>query len=266
MTDVSDVSSLIDALRASERLLVLTGAGMGLASGIPTFRGTDPDAVWAKDVMEMGTFAYFRGDPVGSWRWYRSRFRALEGARPNAGHHALVSLERWQRGRGRDFLLVTQNIDTLHRLAGSEALVEVHGRADRLRCPTRGCANAAPAGSLSRASVDFTAFDADSVEANLPTCPQCGAILRAHVLWFDEYYDGHVDYGFDRVIRGLRRADLVLFVGTSFSVGVTAAALEAPGEKWTIDLNEKGLPPGVRLVQGAQEEVLTRVVEGVGGG
>lgn len=251
-----ELDPLVDAIRGSTHLVVLTGAGMGQASGIATFRGADPDAVWAKDVLTMGTFAYFRSDPVGSWRWYRSRFRSLEGAEPNDGHRALVALEDWQTGRGRAFLLVTQNIDTLHARAGSRALVEVHGRADRVRCPRRGCVNAAPAGSLPRADFDFRAFDTDPVEEKLPTCPACGAVLRAHVLWFDEYYADHVDYGFDRVVRGLRRADLILCVGTSFSVGVTAAALEARAPKWTIDLDSAALPPGVRRVAGAQEEVL----------
>lgn len=226
---------LADAIEASQSLLVLTGAGMGLASGIPTFRGTDPEAVWARDVTEMGTFRYFRSDPVGSWRWYRSRFRSLEGAAPNAGHHALVALERWQGARGRDFLLVTQNIDTLHRQAGTERLVEVHGRADRVRCPTRGCRFAAPAGSIPRVDVDFTAFDADPFEGTLPRCPACDAILRAHVLWFDEFYGEHEEYQFDRVLSGLEHADLLLFVGTSFSVGVTQAALSSKAAKWTID-------------------------------
>ncbi len=258
------LEELVEAVRTSERLFVLTGAGMGLASGIPTFRGTDPDAVWAKDVTEMGTFAYFRSDPVGSWRWYRSRFRGLEGSQPNAGHRAMVDLERWQAARGRDFLLVTQNIDTLHRVAGSQNLVEVHGRADRVRCPTRGCVNASPTGSIPRASVDFTAFDTDPTEANLPVCPACGAILRTHVLWFDEYYADHIDYGFEQVIRGLRRADLVLCVGTSFSVGVTAATLEAGAPKWLIDPSGALAPRGVRVVPLPQEVALPALVAGLG--
>jgi NAD-dependent SIR2 family protein deacetylase len=261
----SPLPALVDAIRASERLFVLTGAGMGLASGIPTFRGTDPDAVWAKDVTELGTFRYFRADPVGSWRWYRSRFSSIEGAQPNAGHHALVALETWQAERGREMLLVTQNIDTLHRRAGSRNLVEVHGRADRVRCPLTGCFNGAPRGSLDRASVDFSTFDATPSLANLPRCPRCHEILRPHVLWFDEYYGEHVDYGFDRVIQGLRRADLVLCVGTSFSVGVTAAALESRAPKWTIDVAGSAVPPGVRLLTGAQEAVLPAVIEALAG-
>jgi NAD-dependent deacetylase len=95
-------------------VLVVTGAGVSLASGIPTFRGSDPGAVWANDVTEMGTRDFFERDPVASWRWYGSRFARAAGAKPNAAHHALVALERWQSARGK-FLLITQNVDGLHR-------------------------------------------------------------------------------------------------------------------------------------------------------
>lgn len=251
-----DLAPLLDDLHASHRLVVLTGAGMGLASGIPTFRGTDPDAVWGADVMEMGTNGYFRRNPVGSWRWYRSRFSKLGGALPNAGHTALVALERWQIARGREFLLVTQNIDTLHGQAGSERVVEVHGRADRVRCSKRSCVNAAPSGSLAAADFDWPTFDANPSESSLPRCPTCGALVRAHVLWFDEYYTEHADYQFDRVIRAFRQTDLVVCIGTSFSVGVTAAALETRAQKWLIDPGDAAAPSGVHVLRAAQEEAL----------
>src|SRR4051812_32998470 len=106
--------TLVEALRAERGiLLVLTGAGVSLASGIPTFRGSDPNAIWKRDVAEMGTQRYFQRDPVGSWTWYAKRFEGALGARPNPAHLALAALERWQVGRGGDYLLVAQNIDTL---------------------------------------------------------------------------------------------------------------------------------------------------------
>ncbi len=90
------IARLAEELRATPGpILVVTGAGISLASGIPTFRGSDKDAVWKRDVTELGTFHYFCMDPVGSWRWYLSRFAALAGAEPNDGHGALVALERW---------------------------------------------------------------------------------------------------------------------------------------------------------------------------
>src|SRR5437868_4107052 len=84
-------------------LLVVTGAGVSLASGIPTFRGADPGATWANEVVEKGTWRYFQQDPVGSWQFYLARFDRAAGARPNAAHHALAALERWHLGRGGRF-------------------------------------------------------------------------------------------------------------------------------------------------------------------
>lgn len=243
-----------------ELLLVVTGAGVSLASGIPTFRGTDVHAIWKKDVTELGTCAYFEEDPVGSWRWYRSRFATTRGAHPNPAHTALVDLERWQADRG-EFLLVTQNIDGLHRAAGSSRLVEVHGRADRVRCPRRGCEHAAPSGSLPRDLAAEDAFDADPRLETLPRCPACGSILRQHVLWFDEHYQGHDDYDFERVIRASGVAAAVWFLGTSLSVGVTdfilRDALRRGAPVLVMDPNPpRGLPPGVDAFAVKAEEAL----------
>lgn len=207
-------------------LCVVTGAGISLASGIPTFRGSDRDAVWQRDITELGTFRFFRQDPVASWRWYLARFSQVLDVAPNPAHRALVDLERWHGRRGGRFLLVTQNIDTLHRQAGAERLVEVHGRADRVRCATVGCANGAPRGSLARRDLAFDAFLADPCEENLPRCPACGDVMRQHVLWFDEYYAEHEDYAWPQVQDAALNADLLLFVGTSFAVGVTEMFLQ----------------------------------------
>ena len=204
-------------------LVVVTGAGVSHASGIPTFRGTDPGAVWKRDVTELGTNRYFEEDPAGSWAWYTSRFDMVLEKRPNPAHYALAAMERWQVARGGSFLLVTQNVDPLHERAGSERLVKVHGSADRVRCSRRGCANGAPHGSLARDDIamEVNAFHAHPVAANVPRCPACGALLRQHVLWFDEFYDEHRDYQWDRVVAAAQTMRACLFVGTSFSVGVT---------------------------------------------
>ena len=223
MNDRSASAALAAALDdvGTGRLVVVTGAGVSHASGIPTFRGTDPGAVWKRDITELGTNRYFEEDPAGSWSWYTSRFDIVLEKQPNPAHHALAAVERWQAARGGEFLLVTQNVDPLHELAGSERLVKVHGSADRVRCSRRLCVHGAPHGSLPRLGVDMLAFKSDPVAANVPRCPSCGSLLRQHVLWFDEFYDEHRDYQWDRVVEAARTMDLCLFVGTSFSVGVT---------------------------------------------
>lgn len=212
---------LRDAVREQHGLIVvLTGAGISLASGISTFRGEDPGAIWKHDVMERATLRFFERDPAASWRWYRDRFATILQATPNPAHHALVTLESWQRERGGDFLLVTQNIDTLHEKAGSTALVKVHGSADRARCARDTC----PPGtrrSIPLEQLDFAAFDRDPRVENLPRCPECHALVRPHVLWFDELYDSHADYEWPRVMGAAQRMHLLMCVGTSLSVGVT---------------------------------------------
>ena len=211
-------------------LAVVTGAGVSVASGIPTFRGTDPDAVWKRDVTELGTWRYFQEDPVGSWSWYTSRFDHVLEKSPNPAHGAIAAIERWQLERGGRFLLITQNVDTLHEDAGSRQMIKVHGSADRVRCTRRGCENAAPSGSLARADIDMQPFFDNPTQDTLPRCSICRAILRQHVLWFDEFYDGHRDYQWWRVLAAASEMNGALFVGTSFAVGVTDLFLQAARE------------------------------------
>ncbi len=262
----NDARFVADTLRRVDRglLLVVTGAGVSAASGLPLFRGTDPDAVWNRDVTEIGTRRFFEHDPVRWWQWYLRRFEGLLAAEPNPAHQALVALEQWQAGRGGDFLLVTQNIDTLHEQAGSQRLIKVHGSANRVRCARPGCRLGAPYGSFPATEADFTRFKELPARENLPRCPACGALVRAHVLLFDELYDEHTDYGFSEVRRGLERMALALFVGTSFSVGVTELVLrEALGWRLpvlSIDPGAAGPPaPGVVAVRAAAEVLLPAV-------
>jgi NAD-dependent deacetylase len=249
-------------------VLFVTGAGISLASGIPTFRGKDPGAVWAKDVTELGTVRYFHAEPAGSWKWYLGRFEKVLLAEPNAGHRALVELEQWQLARGGQFLLITQNVDPLHERAGSKQLVKVHGSADRVRCSNDGCRFAAPAGSIPRAQVDLAAFLANPIDANVPRCPACGELLRQHVLWFDEYYTGHQDYQWRRVLEAASTAALVVFVGTSFSVGVTQLVLEAAQDRgvpvFSIDPAARA-SPGIIGIAAAAEVTLAEVCRAVVG-
>lgn len=243
----------------ADSVLVVTGAGVSAASGIRTFRGAEPDAIWRTDPMELATRRYFERFPVTHWRWYLDRFAAVDTATPNPAHHALAAWERAHCRRA-PFLLVTQNIDTLHEQAGSRNLIKVHGSADRVRCARSGCIHAAPTGSLPRTEIDLNRFRAAPSAANLPRCPACASPLRPHVLFFDEYYDEHVDYQFDRVRQSALEADVVVFVGTSLSVGVTAMILQgalARGRLLVLVDPEPplGLPSGV-VALAARAEVL----------
>ncbi|MDX1502311.1 MAG: Sir2 family NAD-dependent protein deacetylase, partial [Thermoanaerobaculia bacterium] len=169
------------------------------------------------------------------------------------------------------FLLVTQNIDTLHEQAGSRRVAKVHGSSDRLRCTAPPCRLAAPAGSLPRAPEIFERFLAEPRRRHLPLCPECGCALRAHVLLFDEHYQEHLDYRFDETVEALSRADLLVFVGTSFSVGITDLALRlALGRRvpvYSIDPGAAGPPvAGVISIPRPAEEALPEVVGQLAGG
>ncbi len=260
-----DAEVLAEVLRGAGRglILVVTGAGVSAPSGLATFRGDDPGAIWRRDVTEIGTRAYFERSPVAWWQWFLGNFGGLAEARPNAAHHALAALERWQLARGGDLLLVTQNIDTLHEQAGSRRLIQVHGRADRLRCSRHGCVHGAPAGWLPGSAALLAPFAADPRHATLPRCAACGALLRAHALLFDEYYDEHQDYGYAEVRRAAGAMAMALFAGTSFSVGVTELVLrEALGWRLpalSIDPRPTHLPAGVTVLRAAAEELLPAV-------
>ena len=241
----SDVESdqmekLITDLRPAERVVVITGAGVSVASGIAPFR-KNPNAVWENNLTERGTLRYFLEHPSEAWTWYDHRFAGLSDKELNPTHSALAELEQWCVTKGIEMTLITQNIDRLHHKAGNERLIEIHGRSDRIRCVNHGCSLASPTGSIDRHELSFDLFRAQPSDLSLPRCPKCGSLVRPHVLWFDETYDSHLDYQYTQAINALESADLIIAIGTSFSVGITELALytaELNGAiTWSIDLD-----------------------------
>lgn len=265
-----EIGEFLEGLAARKgNLLLVTGAGISVASGIPVFRASnDPSAIWTASTLEMATHRFFRQDPVTSWRWYLGRFDGLEDKAPNAAHRAVAELERVWPGR---FLLVTQNIDTLHEAAGSTELVKVHGSSAYVRCSRTGCVHGAPRGALVRRDLAdaFARFRVSPELATVPRCPACDSLLRPHVLWFDESYDEHASYGFARVLRYLGVADGAIFVGTSFSVNITAIVGETLREAgrpcFSIDPAPLG-GRGVTHVPAKAEELLPELVASLRGG
>jgi len=207
------LASILEEVRRSEgRVIALTGAGISAESGIPTFRGAEGYwVVGSKNYMpqEMATLEMFQRAPEEVWRWYLYRFGVCRHAQPNAGHRALVALDR---ALGDRFHLVTQNIDGLHLRAGSTPARTscIHGDAAFVRC-AGACAGKLLLHDMGArdARTPFTPAD----RARL-TCPRCGAWLRPHVLWFDEYYDEE-NYRMETALRAAGQASLLLVVGTS---------------------------------------------------
>jgi NAD-dependent deacetylase len=172
----------------AHRLVVSTGAGMSKESGIPTFRDA-PGAVWEKyNPEELATPEGFLRDPALVWKWYEARREMMGAVAPHAGHYALAELETLFD----DFVLLTQNIDNLHRVAGSKQLVEVHGNIFRFRCFDGGHPVSAPGG-----------------DEEPPRC-HCGSLVRPDVVWF-----GEMPQGLDRAFEALSNCGAVLVVGTS---------------------------------------------------
>lgn len=191
---------LLDALRAAERPLLLTGAGMSAESGIATFRGGD-DSLWSRfDPMRLATPEAFDADAPLVWAWYRWRMAKIASAQPHAGHRALAALAELKPG----LVLATQNVDDLHERAGSADVLHLHGRIAATRC--RNCDAEQPV------AIDPAWAEAPELRVAPPPCRRCGGPLRPGVVWFGE----SLPVGeFTAAGRAARAADLVLVIGTS---------------------------------------------------
>jgi len=200
----------------AERIVALTGAGISTDSGIPDFRG--PRGVWTRnpEAERLATLQHYVADPEVRRRAWQNRLASPAWtARPNAGHRALVTLER----RGKLDTLITQNVDGLHQRAGSSParVVEIHGTLHEIACLD--CGERAP---IETALERVRAGEAD------PPCRSCGGILKTATISFGQ---GLVAADLRRAQDAARRADLMLAVGTKLSVypvaGVVPAAKEA---------------------------------------
>jgi NAD-dependent deacetylase len=197
----SDLSRAEAAILAAERVCVLTGAGVSAESGVPTFRASD--GLWeGHRIEEVATPFGFQRDPQLVWDFYNARRANVRTVKPNAGHFALVRLEERFGDR---FTLVTQNVDGLHRAAGSKNLFEIHGSLYRTRCT--GCFEVKERG-----------LDA---LAKLPHC-ECGAMLRPDIVWFHEALPDGV---WEAAQLAASECDVLLVVGTSAVVHPAASLI-----------------------------------------
>jgi NAD-dependent deacetylase len=198
-SDLSTAATELAALIAeAESVVALTGAGISVPSGIPDFR-TPGTGIWENvDPMEVATIQAFRNDPARFWSFYRPRFEALGDTEPNPAHKALVELE----GHGLE-AVVTQNVDRLHRKAGSARVIEVHGSIQTSSCTS--CP-----GSWQLEEVE-TLFDDDDVA----TCPSCMGYVKPDVVLFGEMLP---ERAMLEAAELAKNADLMLCVGSSLEV------------------------------------------------
>ncbi|MFN2617073.1 MAG: NAD-dependent deacetylase [Thermoleophilaceae bacterium] len=196
----SQAARVADLLRDSRRAVVLTGAGISVPSGIPDFRSPGT-GLWEKvDPMEVAHIDAWRRDPDRFWGFYSERFASLRDKRPNEAHLAVAELERRGLVRG----VITQNVDRLHRLAGSEHVVEVHGSIDWSVCLECG----------GRQSLEQVIELMDG-RPGAPECPACVAPLKPDVVLFGELLPDHALAAAHELAAS---ADLMLCIGSSLEV------------------------------------------------
>jgi NAD-dependent deacetylase len=190
-------------LASARNVTVLTGAGISADSGVPTFRGID--GLWRNFRAEdLATPEAFVRDPRLVWEWYNWRREILGTKQPNEAHYALVRMEE----RMKHFHLITQNVDGLHRLAGSRQISELHGDIWKVRCTS--C----------RLVID----NRDVPLSLLPHCSTCGGLLRPHIVWFGEALDEQV---LATSFRAAESCNVMVIVGTSGLVYPAAMLMPA---------------------------------------
>lgn len=194
-------------VKAADSILVFTGAGISAESGIPTFREAQ-SGLWAiYNPQELASPEGFDQDPYQVLSWYLWRLKLIQNSEPNPGHHALVALEEYCLSSGKDFILITQNIDGLHIKAGSSQVLELHGNIFRLRCHSCSLPS----------NLNLSNHDLDQ---NLPRCTSCSGLLRPDVVWFGE---GLPEENLDIAWEKAASCDLFFCIGTSTLVQPAAS-------------------------------------------
>lgn len=240
MSALSDAQA---ALASAQRIAVLTGAGISADSGVPTFRG--PDGLWRSfRAEELATPEAFARDPRLVWEWYDWRRQRIAAVSPNAAHEALVRLEH----RTADYWLITQNVDGLHRLAGSRRLSEIHGNIWMTRCTACGQVRE----------------DRTVPLPILPHCDACGALRRPHIVWFGEALAAD---DLDRSQEAVTTCDCFLIVGTSGLIYPAAsfAAMAKQAGAFVIEVNRDPTPHSSLVdvsLQGRAKDLLPLLIDG----
>lgn len=239
--------TLVQKLAEAERVAVLTGAGISAESGVPTFR--DPDGLWQRfKPEELANIDAFMRNPVLVQGWYAHRREVVENVEPNPGHDALAALERLVP----HFLLATQNVDGLHRRAGSQNIIELHGTITQSSCLD--CGKIATADELDAIG--------DDQEAR---CSACGGLLRPDVVWFGEMLP---EGAMERSARAAAQADVFLSVGTSAVVypaaGLPLVAKENGAYVAEVNVERSAIADALdEVVLGPSGEVLPALVAAV---
>jgi NAD-dependent deacetylase len=227
------------------KVAALTGAGVSQESGLRTFRDAQT-GLWAQyKPEELASPEAFRKNPKLIWDWYAWRREAVKGVRPNPGHYALVEIEK----RIPNFALITQNVDGLHRMAGSQNVLELHGNIQRVRCSE--CAT-------------FAETWGDDSEA-VPLCEVCGGLLRPDVVWFGESLPQDQ---LEASVEAARSCQIFFSIGTSGLVQPAASLAYAAHNRGAVvvEINAEQTPLTSKanyFLQGKSGEILPEMVKAV---
>jgi NAD-dependent deacetylase len=184
--------SIEDQLKNAKKIVFVTGAGISQESGIPTFRGND--GLWRNyDAMKLATIDAFYEDPKLVWEWYNERRKNVFGTKPNLGHQAIAELEKFS-----NVVVLTQNIDGLHQIAGSTKVLELHGSIVKIKCTV----------------CDYNDEILTEFSEIPPLCT-CGNILRPDVVWFGEGLPQDI---WEEAIFHANSCDVMVIAGTSLVV------------------------------------------------
>jgi NAD-dependent deacetylase len=238
-------TGLLRFLRRANRVAALTGAGVSQESGLRTFRDAQT-GLWAQyKPTDLASPEAFARDPKLVWDWYAWRREAIKGVRPNPGHYALVEMEK----RVPQFTLITQNVDGLHRMAGSMNILELHGNIQRVRCSECG---------------KFTETWRDDSES-VPHCESCSGLLRPDVVWFGENLPRAE---LEQAVQAARSCDVFLSIGTSGVVQPAASLGFAARNKGAVvvEINAEPTPLTPKtdfVLHGKSGEILPELVKAV---
>ncbi|MBI4809938.1 MAG: NAD-dependent deacylase [Ignavibacteriales bacterium] len=236
------LQKLISRLRTAQHVAVLTGAGISAESGVPTFRGTD--GLWKKfRPEELTNFDAFIKNPDLVWEWYKYRKQIISNIKPNPGHYALAEMEKHHE----HFAIITQNVDNLHRRAGSKNVYELHGNIERNYCID--CRK------------EFSDVEILSSE-KAPRC-KCSGLIRPGVVWFGEMLP---EDQWNASVAAAEQAEVFFSLGTSAVVYPAASlpmvAKHAGAYIVEINLERTDLSSTAdEVLLGKSGEILPRLVE-----
>jgi NAD-dependent deacetylase len=253
MASANDLSRAAALFEGARLVAVLTGAGVSMESGVPTFRDAQ-DGLWARyDPQVLASPGGFRRDPDLVWSWYMYRLGLVSAARPNPGHQAIADLQALFE----QVVVLTQNVDGLHHQAGSRDVVELHGSIRRYKCAANCQGSPTP---IALASIDYD-------KQTAPACPHCGERVRPDVVWYGETLSKR---SIGRAVETAARCDVMLVAGTS---GVVEPAASLPtttkingGRVVEVNVAPGGITPTADVfLEGPSGEVLPRLIEAIRG-